>query len=200
MSRRQPLIVGAVLGVIAAIAVGVLLSNGTKTYQSTALLSIDEPRALAASDDAGVIDKLSRLRGKYIGLVGTARISEPLAQSLGVKASDLREHISASATAQDLLIHVFATSSRREDVARTTDALAAELVAYVASEQLADAIPSDQQVQLAIVQAADRPTRIAPTNGRIVGGAVLGGLVVGGLFTFLAGLRRRGGQPPPHED
>jgi uncharacterized protein involved in exopolysaccharide biosynthesis len=176
MSRTQVL-AGVVVGLVVAIALGVLLARGTPTYQSTALLSIDEPLALAASDDAGVIDKLSRLRAKYVGLVATTRIREPVAASLAVPVGDL--HLSASAPAQNLLIQASATSPRRADAHRTADALAAELVSYVADEQRSEAIPAARQVQLAIVQPADTPTRITPRTSRVLGGAVLGGGVAG---------------------
>lgn len=193
MSRTRKVLVGVVVGVLVAIALGVLIASGTPTYRSTALLSIDEPQALAASDDAGVIDKLSRLRAKYVGLVGTTRITEPVASALGVDAGSL--HLAATATPDDLLIHVSATSSDRAQAHRVADALAAALVTYVQNEQQSESIAAPRQVQLAVVEPADAGIKVDPQGARIVGGAALGGgaagLLAAGLVAALTGSRRR---------
>lgn len=188
---RQPLLLGAVTAVlVTAVALAALLT-GTPVWRSTAVLSIDQPRALAASDDAGIIDKLSRLRFKYVGLVGTDRLAVPVAKRLGEPVQQVRGRLSAEAQLTDLLVRVSGTDDTRAGARRTTEALAAELLAQVKAEQAATGAPPAAQVQLSVVQGAVAQEQIAPGRTRSLAAAVLQGLLAGALAAGVGlGLRR----------
>lgn len=192
---RTPLLLGLVSAVlVTALALAALLS-GTPVWRSTAVLSIDQPRALAASDDAGVIDKLSRLRFKYVGLVGTDRLAAPVAARLQEPVTAVRGRLTAEAQITDLLVRVSGTDDTRAGATRTTEALVAELVAQVKAEQAATGAPPPDQVQLTVVQGAVAQEQIAPGRARSLAAAVLLGLVAGAVVTAVALALRRVRQP-----
>lgn len=188
---RQPILLALLTAVLVA---GTVLAAGlssTPTYASTAVLSIDQPFALAASDDAGVIDKLSRLRFKYVGLIATDRVATPVAKRLALPVTEVRGRLQGSAQLQDLLLQATGTASSAAQARRTANALAAVLQAQVAAEQKALAIPADRQLQLVVVQPALSATQVAPSRARALALAVLAGLLIGSLSgAALFGVRR----------
>lgn len=191
---KQPLLAALVSAVlVTAVMLGVLLS-ATQVWSSTAVLSIDQPGAIAASDDSGVIDKLSRLRFKYVGLVETDRIAAPVAEDLDEPLEDVRDRLSGEAELQNLLIKATGTDDTEEGAMRTATALADALVAQVAADQKAVAAPPVLKVSLSVVRPAEDAEQIAPSRVRAVAVALLLGLVagaaVGGALVVRRGLRR----------
>lgn len=191
---RQPVLLAVVTAVLVTAAVLAAMLSATPVHSSTAVLAIDQPGALAASDDAGVIEKLSRLRFKYVGLVETDRVATPVAERLKEPLEDVRGRLSAEAELQDLLVRVSGTDDTAAGAKRTATALAEALIAQVAAEQKALAAPESLKVSFAMVRPAIDSEQLAPSRARALAVALLLGLlagaVVGAGLLLTRGFRR----------
>jgi hypothetical protein len=179
MHARRPgplaLLLAALVAVLAAAATGLIVRGSSSTFTSTALVSIDEPRAVAAAGDGGVIDKLSRLRFKYSGLVPTDKLAAPVAGRLGVPIAQVRGRLSATVSITDLLLRLSCTEPDAPSARRCSDALAASMVAFVTHEQSSNGIPPDQRIVMAQVQAAGPAVVRGPHRSRTIGAAGIAG-------------------------
>jgi hypothetical protein len=193
-SRRPgPLAVllAAVVAVLAAAAAGLIVRGSSTTYTSTALVSVDEPRAVAAAGDGGVLDKLSRIRFKYAGLVPTDKLAAPVAERLGVPIGQVRGRMSAAVHVTDLLLRLSCAEPNAATARRCSDALAASMVAFVAQEQSTNGIPADQRLVMASVQPAGPAVGTGPRRSRTFGAAGLAGaLAAAGVLGVAARPRR----------
>jgi hypothetical protein len=165
---------GVVVGGIAAYAV----HRGTPTYQSQALLQIDQAHALVASPDDGVVAKLSRLRYSYAGLVRTQVFYGPLAKSLKYDDAVVASSLFTIVDPNSLLLAVAARGSNPQQVKAIAAGAAAHLVDFARSEQRDEGIPVTQQVTFAVVSPASQPVKVAPTDHRVA-------LVGAGAFLFV---------------
>lgn len=178
--------------VLAAVGAAAVLA-GAPMYQSSATLIIDQPRAIAASGDGSVIDKLSRLRYKYSGLVDTERITVPVAQQTGVPERTVAKALYATVDPLSLLLVIGARGTNATQVRRLASAAANELVSYVQQEQAAAQIPATNRFTFAVVVPVQDVTKISPTSSRAGAVAVALGLIgLGGTLAATALLRRRG--------
>lgn len=184
------LLLALVAAVLAGSVVGLAVRGGASTFTATALVSVDEPRAVAAAGDAGILEKLSRIRLRYTGLVPTDLLAAPVAARLGVPVGQVRGRLSATALPQDLLLRLACVEPDAAPARRCADALAASLVDLVAHEQQAGGIPADQQLVMTQVQPAGPPARTGPRRSRTAALALLGGLLAAGLV-LAAGTRLR---------
>lgn len=176
---------------LAAIGAAVVLA-GTPTYQSSATLVIDQPRAIAASGDASVIDKLSRLRYKYSGLVDTERITLPVAKQTGVPVDTVAKALYAEVDPLSLLLVVGARSTDASRSRSLAAAAASEVVAYVQQEQQTASIPPNERFTFAVVIPVMKVQKISPTSARAGAVAVALGLVgLGGTLGAVELARRR---------
>ncbi|MGZ6791328.1 MAG: hypothetical protein ACXVGH_00115 [Mycobacteriales bacterium] len=182
------LLVAVLAAVLAAGAAGVAAHRSPGSQTSTALLSLDEPRAVAAAGDAGVLEKLSRIRLKYLGLVGTDRLAVPVASVLGVPVSQVRGRLSATASPADLLLRVSCSGPAAR---RCAQALATSLVAYVSSEQVTNGIPADQRLEAAVVQDAGPALAPASSRTRTLGLALVAGALAAAAVLAVAARPRR---------
>lgn len=182
-------LLATVLFVVGAAAAGLLARSVDPTWQSTAILDIDQPRVVAAAQDPAVLDKLSRLRFKYVGLIGTDRIAAPVAAELGEDVEDVRTRLGGLAVPTDLLIRVTGTAGSPADARRTADALATVLIDFVGQEQDDDAVPPTEQVQVELVDVAAPAVQIGPARGAVAIAALLGGAFAAGICLLVAGLR-----------
>lgn len=185
------LLVGALVGALLAVAVG----RRQETYESHAVLAIDQPLAIAASGSGGIVDKLSRLRGKYAGLVRTNVIAQPVATRTNQTVGAVRGALTASADATSLLMTVGARSTDRALAGRLATAAAREVVDYAAAEQARVSIPKAQRFSFAVVVPASAPVSVTPQRSRQVRvgfiGLVLGAALVYAALELLATERRR---------
>jgi capsular polysaccharide biosynthesis protein len=172
--------------VLAAGLGAVAVSAQTPTYFSEAALLIDQPRAIAESPNEGIVVKLSRLRAKYTGLVGTSRIAGPVAQALDLPERSVANALVATADPLSLLLTVSARTSDAALSRRIAQAAAERLAEYVREEQEADKIPPAQRFSLFIVDAASPPLRISPTGQRRKAVAAVAGLMaIGAAYVIL---------------
>ena len=185
------LVVGALVAALLAAAVG----RKAPVYESRAVLSIDQPLAIAASGSGGIVDKLSKLRGKYAGLVRTDVIAEPVARHLGLPVGAVRSSLVAAADDTSLLMVVGARTADAAQSKRLASAAADEVVAYAAAEQQKYSIPKAQQFTFSVVVPASSATSTGGGRSRQVRVGLLGLLVAGGIvyaaLELLATERRR---------
>jgi capsular polysaccharide biosynthesis protein len=190
--RRDPfLVVTLLLAAVVGIAVGVISSSLTSTrastYSSTAKLLINQPKALSLADSDGVVLKLSRLRLKYIGLVGTPVIGNPVAASLHRSPAQLGGFLDAIAPTQNLNINVIGISANPQTAQKLAQAGAQQLAAYATREQVTDAIPAGERFILTMIAPADTAARAAGSHTRALfvgvgAGALAAAAVAGGLY------------------
>jgi capsular polysaccharide biosynthesis protein len=190
--RRDPfLVVAVLLTAVVGIAVGViaasLTSSRAPTYASTAKLLINQPRALSLADSDGVVLKLSRLRLKYIGLVGTPVIDNPVAAQLKRSPAQLGGLLDAIAPAQNLNINIVGISANPATAQQLAQAGAQQLAAYAIREQIADAIPANERFILTMIAPADPATKAAGSRSRPIfvgfgAGVIAAAAVAGGLY------------------
>lgn len=169
------LVAGIVVGFIAAVAT----KHGTKTFQSQAVLEIDQPTAMALAPDDGVIAKLSRLRYKYAGLINTETFAAPVADKVGLPVGAVLGAIYPIVDPTTLIMAVGARTHNRSLSQELANAGAQELVSYTDQEQASLKVPASAKVSFAIVTPAPVAIKTAPTNQRVT-------LIGLGAFAFVA--------------
>ncbi len=170
MSSGRVVQVGA--GLVAVVfVVGVVLGVGRlsepSTYQSSAVVMIDQPRAIAAVPSPGVLEKLSRLRLKYAGLLRTRELQAPIAESVGVAPGVVASTLQVNVSGESLLLQLAGRSAdpdRAEAVAR---AAADQLIAYAEQEQTDAGIPGDQRFAFRVVTPAETARDVTDQRARL---------------------------------
>lgn len=194
-SVRRPgplaLLLATVLFVLVAGAAALAARGGATTYTSTALLSLDEPRAIAEAGDGGVLAKLSALRFKYAGLVGTDLLAGPVATALNVPIGELRGHLSAQGSPTDLLLRVSCSLPNATRATTCTNTLARSLVDYVVREQSTNGIPLAQRLVMTQVQGAVGSGSAGPHRSRSIGIGLLAGALAAAVVLGIAARPRR---------
>jgi tyrosine-protein kinase len=195
ISFRQ-LVAAVVAGVFVGGLAALLMVTSPPTYQSQAALLIDQPRAIAASGDAGVVAKLSNLRLKYVGIVATSRIAGPAAARAGVPAARARADLSAAASPNSLLLVVIARDENGALVQRLAQAAAQQLVRDVDDEQNRYKIPPAQRFFFSIVTPASPAVKVEPTDKRVAAVSLVSGALAAAVVLtafVLRPLRRPSG-------
>jgi capsular polysaccharide biosynthesis protein len=190
-SRRGWLAVGLALlvGVIAAVVAGAVVGTQKAYYDSVATMAIDQPRALAASGDAGIVAKLTALRSKYSGLVTTQVFAQPIADDIGLEVGLVRSRLFARTPSNSLLIQVGAHTAQRGSSQALAEAAAEALTEYVQKEQSDAGVPEDARFTITEVSPAGAAVKVSPTGKRIAASAGLAGLV--GFAAVFAALSLR---------
>jgi uncharacterized protein involved in exopolysaccharide biosynthesis len=181
VSRRYLILLtlGAVVaGLVVGLIAGFAVKGATPTFQSQALLEIDQPHALAISADDGVIAKLSRLRFKYAGLLRTQTFAQPVATSLGLPVGLVANALYSGVDSETLVMAVGAKTHNRDQTQKIAVAAAQELINYTQREQAKLRIPVADEVSFSLVTPASPAVKVSPTHQRIV-------LVALGAFVFV---------------
>jgi hypothetical protein len=178
-ARYRPVAwLGLVAGVLLA-ALGIALLtvvDGATRHESTAVLLIDQPAGLSVAQDAGLIDKLSRLRFKYAGLVTTATFAEQVASAAGTSAEETQEALFSTADPGSLLLHVGARHDDPLEARELAGAAAQEVVQYAAEEQAEAAVPDENRFAFQIVTPAIEGQRMPdPLDRYGIAATILGG-------------------------
>jgi capsular polysaccharide biosynthesis protein len=188
---------GAIAIVVAAVVAGVtaaLVLAAAPTYESRATLAIDQPEAVAKSPDTGVIEKLDRLRQKYVGLAETTRILAPVSSRTDTPVGDLRRDTDVVVAPESLLLFPTARADTQRAAQRRAEALADAVVAYADREQADNGIPSADRYRFSVEEGASAATKISPTNRSAVAGAALMAIAAFGaayVVLQLSSARRR---------
>ncbi|MCW2499564.1 MAG: hypothetical protein JWN87_1240 [Frankiales bacterium] len=188
LRRPGPLavLVAVLVAVVVAGAAGVVAHSGPTTWTSTSIVAIDAPKDVAAARDSGVLEKLSRIRYKYAGLVGTDTIATPTAERLKVPAADVRGRLTATALLTDLLLRLSCTERDAAAARRCSDALSASVLDYIRREQVTAGIPAAQRLVVQSVEKAGPALKLGPSRSRTFGLAALAGLVALGSVLLVA--------------
>jgi hypothetical protein len=184
-------VVAVVLGLLAAVGAGVRVGLRPDKYESVAALAIDQPRAIAASGDAGVVNKLSSLRLKYTGLLPTEAFAERLTAPTGMSTNTIRHALFARTSGGSLILEVGARTATPERSHSLAQAAANGLVNYVQEEQATAGIPEDQRFTMTVVTPASVARKVVPTVKQQVGAAGLAGLIVFAAVLVIAAIRDR---------
>lgn len=184
-------LVAAVLALIAAAGGYAVARKATPTYRSAAAISLDQPFLIAASTDSGQIDKLSRIRQKYVGVVRFDSVITAVARQTGLPSGHVRGDVFALADRASLLLIVGANDHNPQVARRVTAAMANELVTYVNLEQTRTKIPNKDRIVATVVVQPKAAGAIEPTRRKEVTTAIVAGLVVFLAVVGLGSLTRR---------
>jgi capsular polysaccharide biosynthesis protein len=163
------------------------------TYQSTAVLLIDQEPALSRSRDNGLLVKLVTLRIKYVDLLSTRSFTDALAAQVGVPPGQLVGRVQGAAPPTSLLLRVTATSRDQAQARTFAQAAADKLVKDLATSELALGLQGQAQVTLTVVTPAAGAVKIGPSRKKAVqeGAAAGGAVLVLGLGLIVVARRRR---------
>jgi hypothetical protein len=182
----------ALMAAVLAAGITSLLVPTTHTgFTSVALVALDEPKAVALAKDGLILDKISKVRYKYAGLVGTDAIANPVATRLRVPIDKVRGRLGASAFSTDLLLRLSCSGATSAEARRCTNALAEAVVQYIRDEQQANGIPAALALTATTVQPATRGFEAAPRRNRVRLLSVLVGAMAGGVVLAFAARPRR---------
>jgi hypothetical protein len=180
------IVIGLVVGVFAAM----LVSARTPVYTSRAVLLMDQPGAISLADGDGVVLKLSRLRLKYVGLVGTQAVNTFVGQQLHETPAALAGLVTARAPEDNLNIVIVSRTTKKALAAPLTAQTSVALQRYIDTEQATARIPANLRLHLSQIQPATIATATGTADHRkaVVGiaAAVLAAAAVAAL-----GLLRR---------
>lgn len=195
------LIVLSLANLLVAFAVGILAAGigyanilrAPATYQSSAVLLMDQPLQLTQGD-AGVVVKLNQLRGKYVALVTTSEVMAPAARIAGLPIGQMRGAQRPVFPTQTLTILPLARAKDPAVAQKIAQATAQALSQYVTEEQAATGLDPVLRLSLRIVQDAGPGVKVSPLASRarqvgiVAGGA---GVLVAYVGLQLASARRR---------
>lgn len=154
-------------------------------------MAIDQPRAIAASGDAGVIAKLTALRTKYSALVTTQLFAMPVAQQLSLNPGVVQGALFADTPPNSLIIRVGARTGSGDRSRTLAEAAAAGLTKYVQDEQLRAGVPDGDRFTIDEVSPAGPAVKVSPTRKRVLAAAGLAGLLAFAAVFAALSLRRR---------
>jgi capsular polysaccharide biosynthesis protein len=186
------LAIAALLVLVAAVAGYEVEARRAPTYVASAATMLDQPLTVAQSQDAGVVDKLARLRLKYAGILRSDAVVQVAATSAGVSRDTVAATEIAHVDDGSLLLYVGASSTRAVRAVRVANALANALAAYVAHEQTAAQIAPRDRVELTVIAPARYAQAVLPTKRQKLltafGAGLVAFVVLGGVLDVM---RRR---------
>ena len=184
--------IAALLVCIAAGAGYEVAARRAPTYVAYAATMLDQPYTVAQSQDAGVVDKLARLRLKYAGILRGDAVVDAAAPPAGVSRDTVAATELVQVDAGSLLLYVGASGTRASQAVRVANALASALSGYVTHEQRSAQIAPRDRVELTVVAPARHAAAVLPTSRQKLLTGLGTGLVA---FVLLAGvldvMRRR---------
>jgi capsular polysaccharide biosynthesis protein len=193
LQRSRPttaqLIVVVVIAVLGAGIAGAVVASRTPRYESRTAVLIDQPRAIAAAGDEGVIAKLSRLRSKYAGLLPTPEMLDPVARDLDLSVGEVASAVHAEVPVNSLLLTVVAESSDKAQVTTMSRTVGKRFERFAADEQKAAGIPADQRFTFEVVAGPSTAERVSPEGTRTLAVAATVGLVLLVVLLAAAALR-----------
>ena len=164
--------------VLVAVVVGYqVAARRSPTYIASAATLLDQPLPVAQSQDAGVVDKLSRLRLKYAGILRSDDVVDRAAATARVSRDVVAQTLVARVDDGSLLLYVGATSPRSDRAVVVANALASALARYVDEEQVRARIAPQDRVQLRVVAPARHALAVLPTSRQKLTAGLAAGLV-----------------------
>jgi len=187
------LVVTVLLAAAAGAGIAARALEVQATYQSTAVLLIDQEPAVSRSRDNGLLVKLVTLRIKYVDLLSTRTFTDALAPQVGVPTGQLVGRVQGVAPPTSLLLDVVATSRNRAQATSIAQAAADKLVSDLAASQRELGVEGQAQVTLAVVTPAAPAVKVGPSRKKAAqrGAAAGGAVLILGLGLIIAARRRR---------
>jgi capsular polysaccharide biosynthesis protein len=179
--RRLPtllIVVATVLAVLSAFAAYAVTKNHKPSFRSQGAVTFDQPAKLAASTNAGVIDKLSRLRAKYIGLARSDNVIDAVAKEVSLTRQQVAPRLFTAADRNSLLLIVGARANKAQTARRIATAFANEIVVAVEQQQVKDKIADKDRFLASVVIQPRASVLISPTKRKSVTSGVVAGLLV----------------------
>lgn len=177
-----PLVRSVVLSVVLALAAAgagaAVAVTRPATYQSRATLLMDEPGAVAASADAGVVQKLTALRPKYAALALTAPVLEQAAQRSGLPMAAVARDAQVTFPENDLTMQTQGSAPDPRTAQRVAQSLATSLSRFAASDQAATGVPVPERIVISVIDPAGPGVKTSPSSRKVAATAVVAGLVV----------------------
>jgi capsular polysaccharide biosynthesis protein len=152
-----------------------VVKSRTVAYRSDSVLTINQPKLIASSRDAGPIQKLVDLRTQYAELLTTSVVTKPIADQVGMTAAQVASQVTAIAQPNSLLIVVQADAASRSKAIALSRASSTALITYADDSQAQARVPADERVVLAVAtpattaQRLTRSVRTAATVGVFLG-------------------------------
>jgi hypothetical protein len=174
-----------VVALVGGIASGYFLAHRATTFSSTAVLSIDQPRAVADAANNGPLQKLIGLRGEYAAFASTDLIAVPVASQLGLPTALVRRSVHAAPAGVGLLLAVRATTRDRSLAVELASTAASQIVALAQSRQADAKVPTELRYSFQIVVPAQGAAAAKTDKERR---AVLGAVVFAVLLLAGGGL------------
>lgn len=179
------------LGVSAGAAGYLVVAQRPPSFLSSAAVLLDQPTAIAAAQDSGIVDKLSRLRFKYAAVLRSDAVVNPVAAELGLAPGVVAANIVSRGDTASLLLFVGGRSDSRAGAVRLANALASQLGRYVHKEQLDTGLGPEQRLSLRVVAPARGASQLLPTLRQKGVTAVGTGLAAAAGVLGVFGLLRR---------
>jgi capsular polysaccharide biosynthesis protein len=190
--RRGALL--ATIAILAGLVVGFLTSAlvqaKTPVYRSSAVLLMDQPGAISLSQGDGVVLKLSRLRLKYVGIVGTEVINQPVSKQLRLRADRLGGVVTATAPGDNLNIVITSQTTTKARAVPLAAATATQLQHYLDNEQTLARIASNVRLHLTLVQPASAAAESGNGDHRRAVVGIAAGVLAAAAVAALGLLRR----------
>ncbi|HEX5266204.1 MAG TPA: hypothetical protein VFW24_05480 [Acidimicrobiales bacterium] len=167
----QPLLISVMVAIAVAIVAGggaaAVAHTRPATYRSQAILLMDQPVAIAASGNEGVIVKLSDLRQKYVALAGTAPIVTDAAGLAALPVSTVVSDEQVTAGQNSLTLQVAGQSGNPVVARKVAGAMAQAIGRYVQAEQSQINVAAEDKLEIRIIQPAGGGVKIGPSSSRV---------------------------------
>lgn len=179
-----------VVGVVAAaIAVAVVAGVRQTTYQSTAVLLIDQPAGIAISDNPSELQKLVNLRAKYTEIASTLVFADRVSALSGLPAGTVHSDVYSTLPNGSLLFDLGARSTDRQQAYSVAQAVVSGMVSYVNHEQQATGIKKEARLVVRVLTPTQPP--VSATPSRSLGIGIVVGVIAFLLMLGLQSLRLR---------
>jgi capsular polysaccharide biosynthesis protein len=193
------LLIVAIVGLLVAGLTAASMQRRDAVYESSQLLLIDQPSALALAPNGDLVAKLASLRVKYTSLLLADAVLEPAAAAVGLPPGAVAGSVRAAAPPESLLIRITARAADPATAPRIAEAVGASLSRYLDEEQAALAVPAVNRITITPLRSAGPAAQVEPSRSRSLSTGAVGGIVAAGLVYLLLSLvpplGRREGAP-----
>lgn len=191
LTRSSLAAITVVVAVLGGAVGDVAVELRPDVYAAQTAVTLDQPLTISQSQDAGVVDKLSRLRLKYAGVLRSDEVVGAVATSTGQSAGTVRGALFTGQDPASLLLFIGARAGSPRLALRLANAYAQQLQQFVQHEQTSNAIAPRDRLTLDILVPARYAAHVSPTRRQRLVGAVGAAVVAALLVLGLAALPRR---------
>lgn len=191
LSRSSVAAVALVAAVLGGAVGDLVVEQRPAVYAAQSAVTLDQPLTISQSQDAGVVDKLSRLRLKYAGVLRSDQVVGAVATATAQSAGTVRGALFTGQDPDSLILFIGARGSSPRLALSLANAYAQQLQRFVQHEQTSNAIAPRDRLTLDILVPARFAAHISPTRRQRLVGAVGAAVVAALLVLGLAALPRR---------